>query len=65
MVKKGKKVLQFDDPDWMANFGFLVDISTYLNDLNLILQVKDQLVHKSLWPSKGIWNEATSLGSSD
>lgn len=33
------------DPEWMADFGFLVDILIYLNGLNLQLQGKDQLVY--------------------
>ena len=32
------------DPAWVANLAFLVDITAHLNDLNLRLQGKDQLV---------------------
>jgi hypothetical protein len=45
MTAKGKPVLEFDDPKWLAYFAFLMDISSHLNELNLKLQSKDQLVH--------------------
>jgi hypothetical protein len=45
MTAKGKPVSEFDDPKWLADFAFLKDISSHLNELNLKLQSKDQLVH--------------------
>lgn len=45
MKGKGKPVSEFDDPKWMADFAFLTDIPSQLNELNLKLQSKNQLVH--------------------
>jgi hypothetical protein len=45
MTAKGKPVSEFDDPTWLADSAFLTDISSHLNELNLKLQSKDQLVH--------------------
>jgi hypothetical protein len=45
MTAKGKLVSAFDDPKWLANIAFLTGISSHLNELNLTLQSKDQLVH--------------------
>ena len=44
MESKGKTVDQFSDPNWMADFGYLTDMSMHLNDLNIrlkgMLQIK-------------------------
>uniref|UniRef100_A0A8C4N1B3 SPIN-DOC-like zinc-finger domain-containing protein n=1 Tax=Eptatretus burgeri TaxID=7764 RepID=A0A8C4N1B3_EPTBU len=42
--EKGNPVLQFEDPAWVCDLGFLVDISRHLNELNINLQGKDVLV---------------------
>lgn len=45
MANKGKTVHQFEDPNWMADFGYLTDISLHLNDLNIRLQGKNSMLH--------------------
>jgi hypothetical protein len=45
MTAKGKPVSEFDALKWLADFAFLTDISSYLNELNLKLQSQDQLMH--------------------
>lgn len=45
MESKGKVVHQFKDPNWMADFGYLTDISMHLNDLNIRLQGKNVMIH--------------------
>uniref|UniRef100_A0A8C4NEB7 SPIN-DOC-like zinc-finger domain-containing protein n=1 Tax=Eptatretus burgeri TaxID=7764 RepID=A0A8C4NEB7_EPTBU len=42
--EKGNPVLQFEDPAWVCDIGFLVDITRHLNELNIHLQGKDVLV---------------------
>jgi hypothetical protein len=32
MARKGKPVPQFNDPEWMTDFGYLTDISLHLSD---------------------------------
>ena len=44
MANKGKAVHQFEDPNWMADFGYLTDISLHLNDLNIRLQGKNNML---------------------
>lgn len=48
---KRKRTVQLDDSECTADFGFLTDILTYLNNLNLQLHGQDQLFTISL-PSK-------------
>jgi hypothetical protein len=43
MVCKGKPVPQFNDPEWMTDFGYLTDISLHLSDLNIRLQGKNSV----------------------
>lgn len=45
MSLKGQDVLEFDDPDWLCDFGLLVDITKHLNNLNLQLQGKNNFIH--------------------
>uniref|UniRef100_A0A8D8SJW9 General transcription factor II-I repeat domain-containing protein 2B n=4 Tax=Cacopsylla melanoneura TaxID=428564 RepID=A0A8D8SJW9_9HEMI len=45
MSLKGKDILEFSDPDWLCDFGFLVDITKHLNNLNLQLQGKNNFIH--------------------
>lgn len=45
MENKGKAVHYFKDPSWMADFGYLTDISMHLNDLNIRLQGKNAMIH--------------------
>jgi hypothetical protein len=45
MARKGNPVPQFNDPDWMTDFGYLTHISLHLSDLNIRLQGKNQFIH--------------------
>lgn len=45
MSLKGQDVLEFDDPDWLCDFDFLVDITKHWNNLNLQLQGKNNFIH--------------------
>ena len=45
MENKGKPVHQFEDPNWMADFGYLTDILIHLNGLNMQLQGKNNMLH--------------------
>jgi len=44
MINKGKQILELSDPDWIFNLSFLINITAYLNELNLKLQGRDQIV---------------------
>lgn len=37
--------VQFNNPQWMSDFAYLIDITLHLNDLNLRLQCQNQLIH--------------------
>jgi hypothetical protein len=41
---KGKPLPEFSDEEWISDFAFLVDTTQRLNDLNLQLQGRNQLV---------------------
>jgi hypothetical protein len=45
MDMKGKPLPEFSDEDWISDFAFLVDMTQHLNDLNLQLQGRNQLVN--------------------
>ena len=45
MTLKNKPILEFDNPQFMSNFAFLTDISSYQATLNLKLQQKGQLIN--------------------
>jgi hypothetical protein len=45
MDMEGKTLLEFSDKDWISDFAFLVDKTQHLNDLNLQLQGRNQLVN--------------------
>ena len=49
LISKNKNVSHFHDPLWVSSWGFLVDITTHLNDLNLKLQGKNQLCNEMYW----------------
>ena len=36
---------ELEDGNWLCDFGFMVDITKHLNDLNVQLQGPDQLLH--------------------
>jgi hypothetical protein len=44
MTEKGKTVPQLSDDKWILEFAFLLDITTYLNELNVKLQGKGKLL---------------------
>jgi hypothetical protein len=44
MTEKGKTVPLLSDDKWILQFAFLVDITTYLNELNLKIQGKGKLL---------------------
>jgi hypothetical protein len=44
MTEKGKTVSQLLDDKWILELAFLVDITTYLNELNVKLQGKGKLL---------------------
>jgi glutaredoxin-related protein len=43
---KGNTINQVKDDVWMCDLAFLVDVTGYLNELNLKLQKQGQLVHE-------------------
>jgi hypothetical protein len=45
MDMKGKPWPEYSDEDWISDFAFLVDMTQHLNDLNLQLQGRNQLVN--------------------
>jgi hypothetical protein len=45
MDMKEKPLPEFSDEDWISDFVFLVDMTQHLNDLNLQLQGRNQLVN--------------------
>ena len=45
MEMKGKSVSELQNEDWVRELAFLVDLTSYLNELNLKLQGRGQLVH--------------------
>lgn len=45
METKGKPVAEFEDEDWILDLAFLVDVTEHLNDLNLRLQGRNQLIN--------------------
>ena len=45
LVLKGQHYPELQDPHWVSNLAFLVDITQYLNKLNLRLQGSNQLVN--------------------
>lgn len=48
MQSKDKAVPHFSDEEWLADLGFLTDITSHLNDMNQKLQGKNNLVHELL-----------------
>lgn len=48
MQSKDKAVPHFSDEEWLADLGFLTDITSQLNDMNQKLQGKNNLVHELL-----------------
>ena len=35
----------FGNKEWMCDFGFLIDVTQHLNDVNVELQGKGQFIH--------------------
>ncbi len=44
MEQKGKPVAELDEPDWLTDLAFLVDITEHLNVLNVNMQGRNKLV---------------------
>ena len=44
MVSKNKFVPDLDDEDWLTDLALLVDITAYLNELNMGLPGENQLI---------------------
>lgn len=44
LAKKGQPMLELSDPIWLADFGFLVDITQHLNALNTSIQGQNAVV---------------------
>ncbi|KAE9532362.1 hypothetical protein AGLY_009985 [Aphis glycines] len=44
MESKGKPVIEFEDENWLMDLAFFVYITTHLNELNVRLQGKNQLI---------------------
>jgi hypothetical protein len=61
---KGKLVPLFIDPEGMSDFGYLTDISLLLNNLYLILQGRDNLVHNLFNHIKSLDNETSGVETS-
>ena len=63
MEMKGRSVTELRDCNWLCDFGFMVDISKYLTDLNIQLQGPDQLLHtmfakiKAFMSMLNIWKD--------
>ncbi len=53
MEMKEKPVLELSDEEWFLDLVFLVDIITHLNNLNMKLQGKDQLINNLFDHMKG------------
>ena len=43
---------KLEDENWLCDLGFMVDVTKYLNDLNVQLQGSDQLLHSMFFKSK-------------
>ena len=46
LASKGQKKPEFEDPTWISDFAFVVDMTTYLNILNSTLQGKNKLINE-------------------
>jgi hypothetical protein len=43
---KGKSIAQLKDDKWVCDLAFLIDVTGYLNEMNLKLQTQGQMVHE-------------------
>ena len=48
MEGKGHSIAEFNNPEWIQDIAFLVDVTTHLNEQNSRLQEKEQLIHSML-----------------
>lgn len=46
LLEKADDFPELSDTDWLCDLAFAVDILTYMNELNMKLQGKDQFVHE-------------------
>ena len=45
MIIKNKSHFEFDDPQFMADFAFLTDLSSHLASFNLKLQQTERVIY--------------------
>lgn len=57
MDTRGKPVPELQDPKWLTDFAFLVDIAAHLNELNTKLQKREQLIYELYSHIKGFQNK--------
>ncbi|XP_076046674.1 general transcription factor II-I repeat domain-containing protein 2B-like [Oratosquilla oratoria] len=57
LTKKDRADPQVSDPTWLSKLSFLVDITFHMNELNLKLQGKNNLVYDLYRIIKGFWRK--------
>jgi hypothetical protein len=62
---KGNTINQVKDDEWVCDLAFLVDVTRYLNELNLKLQKHGQLVHEVQGHVKAFCNKLGLLEKSE
>jgi hypothetical protein len=60
---KGNTINQVKDDEWVCDLAFLLDVTGYLNELNLKLQKQGQLVHELHGHVKAFCNKLRLLES--
>jgi hypothetical protein len=60
-ASKGKLVPLLSDPERMCDFGYLTDVSLLLNNLDLRLQGRDNLVHNLFDHTRSLDNKLQLL----
>ncbi|KAG0433364.1 General transcription factor II-I repeat domain-containing protein 2A [Dictyocoela muelleri] len=61
MEMKERSTYKIQDPEWICDLAFLVDVTSYLNELNLKLQRHDQLIHELYGHVKAFCNKLCLL----
>ena len=66
MQIKDKPLSELSDPKWICDLAFLVDLTGYLNDLNLKLQKQGKLVNDLyVQPFESVSEQNPLVGSTD